>query len=182
MRLEKNFLPALILAVAAGAACSSESSNGNAANPNTARSNGPGKNGNVAINAANQQTANINAVTPTIVDTNSNRPTNQLRESTLIAQPAPDNSTFTSTMDKDGTFMEVREFKSDPLIAKVVRKIYVDKSKYFVHLKSGKVVEAPADKMNNFRGLAPANILEAIGLNRPAAPANVTREMKMKEQ
>ncbi len=176
MKLEKRIFAAILLAVA-GSACSSEP-----ADTNVSRSNVPPKNQNVASNVANQQTANKNSVTPTIVDTNANRPTNQLRESTLIAQPAPDNSTFTSTMDKDGTFMEVREFKSDPLIAKVVRKLYVDKSKYFVHLKSGKIVEAPADKMNNFRVLAPANFLDAIGVKPATAPANVTRDMNLKKE
>lgn len=90
--------------------------------------------------------------------------TSTLKESTLAAVPAPDNSTFTSTMDKDGNFMEVRVFKDEPDIKKVERKVIGRNSKYLVYLRNRKVVEANAEKMTGFRSLAPANILDAIGM------------------
>ncbi len=180
MKFKSIILLAAILAAVLVTACSSDSGNSEAPKSNT-----PTKNSNVNVSVPNQPDANANSGnTVTVVNSNANRPTNQLREPTLAAKPAPDNSTFTSTMDKDGTFIEVREFKDNPSIIKVVRKMYVDKSKYFVYLKSGKVVEAPADKMKDFRVIAPSNILEAIGMKPATAPvnANVTREMKMKQQ
>ncbi len=82
---------------------------------------------------------------------------------------APDDSTFRSEMDKSGNFKEIREFRNNPYIGKVERKILGADSKYYVYLKNGKVVEAPADKMANFRALAPSNILEIIGVKPPAA-------------
>lgn len=177
MKFESFILFVALFAAVGCGACSSDS-----ANVNASTTNAPAKNSNVVVNVPNQPDSNVNSGnTVTVVNSNANRPGNQLREPTLAAKPAPDNSTFTSTMDKDGTFIEVREFKDNPSIVKVVRKMYVDKSRYFVHLKSGKVVEAPADQMKDFRVLAPANILEAIGMKPATAPANVTREMKLKQ-
>jgi PBP1b-binding outer membrane lipoprotein LpoB len=106
-------------------------------------------------------------------------PTSNLKESTLAAVPAPDNSTFTSTMDKEGNFMEVREFKNDPVIKKVERKVLGRNSKYLVYLKNGKVVEANAEKMTGFRSLAPANILDAIGMLSKPDASPVRNESKV---
>ncbi|MBK8811696.1 MAG: hypothetical protein IPN69_13315 [Acidobacteria bacterium] len=97
----------------------------------------------------------------------------------MAAIPAPDESTFTSTMDKSGNFIEVREFKNHPRLLKVERKILGRDSKYSVYFKNGKVVEAPAAKMENFRSLSPVTILEAIGIKvTPETP----KDPELKDQ
>jgi PBP1b-binding outer membrane lipoprotein LpoB len=76
---------------------------------------------------------------------------------------APDDSIITSgSRGKD--FLETRTFKSDPTIAKVEKIMDGKTTKYKVYLKNGKVVDAPADKMTEFAAMAPANILDAIGM------------------
>lgn len=104
-----------------------------------------------------------------------------LKTSTLAAVPAPDNSTFTSAMDKDGNFMEIRVFKEHPMLVKVERKIIGKQSVYKVFLKNGKILEAPADKMNNFRNLAPENILDAVGLLNQTNTNSKTKPTEKKE-
>lgn len=96
--------------------------------------------------------------------------------------PAPDNSTLKSEMLKDGSAREVREFKDDPMIIKVERRISSEKTRYFVYLKNGKVVEAPAEKMNDYRILAPANILDIIGIKPPAPNSANTGPQSVKQK
>jgi hypothetical protein len=102
-------------------------------------------------------------------------PVSQPNNLPIGTRPAPDDSTFSATMNKQGNPVETRVFNSHPLLAKVERTIIGRDSKYRVFLKNGKILEAPAEKMNNFSALAPENILDAIGLE-PAAEA--VREAK----
>ena len=122
---------------------------------------------------------NSNSVSPSNVDSDASNSRRELKSSTMAAIPAPDESTFTSTMDKSGNFIEVREFKNHPRLLKVERKILGRDSKYSVFLKNGKVVEAPAAKMENFRSLSPVTILEAIGIKvTPETP----KDPELKDQ
>ena len=88
-------------------------------------------------------------------------------------RPAPDDSVIVTTMNRQGNPVETRTFNRHPLLAKV-EKITIGKDpQYKVYLRSGKVLNAPVDKMENFRALAPENILDAVGqLPKPAADAN----------
>ena len=91
---------------------------------------------------------------------------------------APDDSVLTSA-SRGMDFVETRTFKNDPVLAKVEKIMDGKTTKYKVFLKSGKVVDAPADKMNNYTALAPANILDAIGMQpKPQTNAPTQTEEK----
>jgi hypothetical protein len=84
---------------------------------------------------------------------------------------APDESTVTvGSRGKD--FVETRTFKNHATLAKVEKVMDGKTTEYKVFLKNGKVLDAPADKMNNFTALAPENILDAVGQlpKLPSAP------------
>jgi len=86
-------------------------------------------------------------------------------------RPASDNSQVASTMDKEGTPIETRTFKSHPILLKTER-IYTDiqNPNGRVYLKNGKIVELPPDPSINL-SIAPANeILKAIGNASNVAP------------
>lgn len=76
---------------------------------------------------------------------------------------APDDSIISSG-SRGRDFVEIRTFKSHPTLSKVEKIMDGKTTKYKVYLKSGKVVDAPADKMSNYAALAPESILEAIGM------------------
>ncbi|MBS1796523.1 MAG: hypothetical protein JSS81_22005 [Acidobacteria bacterium] len=76
---------------------------------------------------------------------------------------APDDSIISSG-SRGQDFFEMRTFKNHPTIAKVEKLMDGKTTKYKVYLKNGKVVDAPADKMENFAAMAPQNILDAIGM------------------
>jgi hypothetical protein len=86
-------------------------------------------------------------------------------------RPAPDDSTFNSTMNAKGQFVETRTFKSHPQLAKVER-VFVtpNEKKIFVYLKNGKVIEVADEKLPTFQATVPGTILQAAGvqLNQPA--------------
>ena len=126
---------------------------------------------NVDPNAFNATTANIRQV-------NVNAPSNTIP---LAGRTAPDDSIFYSTMNKKGEPMEIRVFNSDPVIARVERTISGKESSYKVFLKNGRTVDAPADKMANFAAIAPANILEAIGMGPKPQPGNNSGKGKQPE-
>jgi len=86
-------------------------------------------------------------------------------------RPASDNSQVASTMNKEGTPIETRTFKSHPILLKTER-IYTDiqNPNGRVYLKNGKIVELPPDPSINL-SIAPANeILKAIGNASNVAP------------
>jgi hypothetical protein len=88
---------------------------------------------------------------------------------------APDDSVISSgSRGKD--FVETRTFKSHDVLNKVEKIMDGKTTKYKVYLKNGKVVDAPAEKMNNFAAMAPVSILEVIGLAPKTQPA--TEEKK----
>jgi hypothetical protein len=84
---------------------------------------------------------------------------------------APFDSTVMTTMNKDNQFLEVREFKKDPIILKIERLQELKKIK--LYLKSGKVVEMPFDKGSVvFINGSPGDLLTAAGIKPPATPPN----------
>lgn len=77
----------------------------------------------------------------------------------------PYNSTITTTMNKQNEFLEVREFKDDPMLLKVER--LQQRQKITVYLKNGKIVNMPYEKNELFITASPAEILTAAGITPP---------------
>lgn len=109
---------------------------------------------NVDPNVFNQSGLNIKQV---------NRPVNT--NQSLTTRIAPDDSVFTVSMNKDGVPIETRTFNSHPILAKVEKQFLGKEIKYKVYLRNGKVLEGPADKLENYRVMGPGNILEAVGID-----------------
>jgi hypothetical protein len=94
---------------------------------------------------------------------------------------APDDSYITSG-SRGNDFFETRIFKSDPVLAKVEKIMDGKTTKYKVYLKNGKVLDAPAEKMSNMDALAPASILDAVGMTPKPPPATAPNPEEKKEQ
>lgn len=79
---------------------------------------------------------------------------------------APDDSTFQSSMNAKGQFVEMRTFNNHPQIVKIER-VFVtpNEKKIFIYLKNGKTVEISDDKVQNFQATSPGNILVAAGIS-----------------
>jgi hypothetical protein len=92
---------------------------------------------------------------------------------------APDDS-IVSTGSRGKDFVETRTFKNHALLSKVERIMDGKTTKYKVYLKSGKVLDAPADKMSNYTAMAPNSILEAIGM-KPVIEPNQQMKPEDKE-
>lgn len=85
-------------------------------------------------------------------------------QTTVGTRTAPDDSTFTGTMNSKGQPMEIRTFNNHPTLARV-EKTFLGKSvQYKVFLKNGKVLDADPEKMSNFAAMSPENILEIVGM------------------
>jgi hypothetical protein len=161
----------------------------NACSSSVKQANSNNSNSNPAANSTNQivQTAPANIVAnaeaerrnqevfnqpgnkniPTVVGNLETDKNNEYKE----GRPAPDDSTFNSTMNAKGQFVETRTFKNHPQLAKVER-VFVTPSekKIFVYLKNGKVIEVADEKLPTFQATVPGTILQAAGvkLNQPA--------------
>jgi hypothetical protein len=145
----------------------------------------------VVSNSENVNAQNANANTVVVQEINTNMiPMKGLRNANIDANqinpvmqangnknvkimsneaPAPYDSTVSTTMSKDGKFLETRTFRKDPLIQKVER--IQEEKKVKVYLKNGKVVEVPYDKGSTlFPGGAPQDILTAAGVKSATVP------------
>lgn len=91
------------------------------------------------------------------------------------SRAAPDDSVISSG-SRGKEFLETRTFRSHDVLDKVEKIMDGKTVKYKVYLKNGKVVDAPAEQMNNFAAMAPVNILEVIGIKPKPQPA--TEEKK----
>jgi hypothetical protein len=60
---------------------------------------------------------------------------------------APENSSVTVAMTKDGNFVETRVFRTDRHIAKVVKISNGSRQTAAIYLKNGRYVQVPADKI-----------------------------------
>jgi hypothetical protein len=89
-----------------------------------------------------------------------------------MTYPAPDNSEYSTVMDKNGMPVETRVFRSDPQIRKIVRTwLSVNDKKIAVHLKNGRVIDLPGNKFDEIKSVPVAEIYSAVGLKMPAPPA-----------
>lgn len=81
----------------------------------------------------------------------------------VAAIAAPDNSEVISQMNEKGQPLERRTFKNHPVLAKIER-IDLDNQNIKVYLKSGKIVNLPADQADNFLTARADDILKAVGM------------------
>jgi hypothetical protein len=125
---------------------------------------------NVDPNIFNQTTLNVKQV---------NRPVNT--NQSLTQRIAPDDSVFSASMNKNGMPVETRTFNSHPILAKVEKQFLGKEVKYKVYLRNGKVLEGPADKLENYRVMGPGNILEAVGIDPNLTTKNQSKPSEKKE-
>jgi hypothetical protein len=94
------------------------------------------------------------------------------------SRSAPDDSVISSgSRGKD--FVETRTFKNHAVLDKVEKIMDGKTTKYKVFLKSGKVVDAPAEKLTNFAVTSPEGILDAIGMMpKPQPSTEVKKDQK----
>ena len=152
-------------------ACSSETAKSNVGNENAPNAS------NANVETVQETNANLvpanfgRNITNQPIDSNVKANANQTVKTQLNGAPAPFDSTVTTTMNKEGKFLETRAFKKDPTIIKVER--LQELKKVLVYLKNGKVVEMPFDKASIvFINGSPADILTAAGIKPPATPPN----------
>lgn len=82
-------------------------------------------------------------------------------------KPLPENSELTTSMGKDGSFIEVRKFQEDPDIDRVERILKSPKDiKIKVYLKNGRIYELDDSKLKNFRVDTSTTIMNAIGVKQ----------------
>ena len=77
---------------------------------------------------------------------------------------APDNSVISTAANEEGKPIEIRTFKDNPQLVKVVR-IYTsaDNPTIKVYLKNGKVADLPKGKIENILSASAKEILSAVG-------------------
>lgn len=162
-------------------ACSSTTVETSAKNENV--------NGVVAVKSGDQvaapQTVDANSATTTQGDLQSGVATNRLQskidaakkstepidnaavEAMALknAKPAPENSTFTSFLTDSG--YEIRTFKDNPQLLKVVKIIGAEKSSIKVYLRGGRVVDLTGNAIINLNTVPSSTILAAAGIQPP---------------
>lgn len=87
------------------------------------------------------------------------------------AMPAPDNSEMLTVLNEKGV-VETRTFKSNPLLAKAQRTTVGRNVQIKLFLKNGKVIDVPAEKIENFPADSAAQILQAAGIVAPKPVQN----------
>lgn len=102
------------------------------------------------------------------------------KDNNYKGRPAPDNSTFQSSMNAKGQFLETRTFNNHPQLAKVER--YIAEKKILIYLKNGKIVEVAEDKLPTFQSTVPGTILEAAGVKLNAASPEAMKDGTKIEQ
>ena len=85
-------------------------------------------------------------------------------------KPAPENSTFASFLTDQG--YEVRVFKDNPQLLKVVKTIGSEKSSIKVYLRGGRVVDLTGNAIINLGTVPSSTILAAAGVQPPPPPAS----------
>lgn len=161
----KNFVVILLIAlIATGCSSNQTSTSGNAA-----------QNSNTAVNVPGAENPTLSGAVNGVPNLNPNAfnsPTTVTTPKPYVAKPgelsygqrsAPDESVVSSeSRGKD--FVETRTFKNHETLAKVEKITDGTNTRYKVFLKSGKVLDGPADKLQNFTAMAPASILESVGI------------------
>jgi len=123
--------------------------------------------------------ANANSNIPRIVNANPAANTN-VKPGPMVF-PAPDDSEYSSTMDKSGEAIETRTFHHNPQILKVTRtwKSPTDKT-IEIYLKNGKVIKLPGDQFPNINNLPVAEFLKAAGLQGTQTEQRPAKHDKIK--
>lgn len=163
---------------------------GCSSSPNEPASNS-GPNSNAAVNAPAQNptlSEPINGV-PNLNPNAFNSPTTVTTPKPYVAKPgelpygqrtAPDESVV-SAESRGKDFVETRTFKNHETLAKVEKITDGTTTRFKVFLKSGKVVDGPSEKLQNFASMAPASILDAIGI-ASKAPETSERPAESKKK
>jgi hypothetical protein len=147
-------------------------------------------NSNSTVNANDNQASNSvlvpypaapvnssNGNTLAIINANSAANVNSALKPKMLTYPAPDDSEYSSTMDKSGMAIETRIFHSHPQLIKVTRtwKGVNDKT-ISIYFKSGKIVKLPGDQIPNINSVPASVFLDAAGV-KPVAPHATTANM-----
>jgi hypothetical protein len=77
-------------------------------------------------------------------------------------RPAPDDSTFTSTLTDVGR--ETRTFHKHPQLLKVEKVIEIGKQSIKVYLRNGSVIDLPGEKIPNLSTIPASEILRMAGV------------------
>lgn len=125
----------------------------------------------------------INSNVPAIANANPPTVINPKVPAKQMTFPAPDDSEYSSTMDKSGMAIETRVFHSNPQISKVVRtwKGVNDKT-ISIYLKNGKVIDLPGDKIDNINSQPVSVFLDAAGIKPQSPPPAANGQQKVKPQ
>jgi hypothetical protein len=127
--------------------------------------------------------ANLSAVNGAPLSVGNNNVTVSSPVARPAVQTAPEDSEFTIQLTDVG--IETRTFKNHPQLAKVEKRIEPGKDVIKIHLKNGKVVEVPGDKLGPIKTETTTNILAAAGLKPPAAaapPQSTTKEEAIRKE
>ena len=135
----------------------------------------------IATNVNPANTAGVVPYTPTngtTIDANAANPSNVNQSQVKVVTPsgnvkpmtfpAPDDSEYSSSMDKSGQAIETRVFHKDPLIVKV-QKVWkgVNDQTINIYLKNGKVVKVPGDKWPDIKSQPVQSFYDAAGVKPP---------------
>lgn len=133
------------------------------------------------VNANPANNANIVPLTPTngpVADTATN--TGQANVTVLnpptnpkpMVYSAPDDSEYSTSMDKSGSAIETRTFKNNKYIVKVT-KVWkgVNDKTITIYLKSGKTVNLPGDRFADIKSIPVESFYAAAGIMNPQLPA-----------
>jgi len=106
-------------------------------------------------------TAAKNARMQELRNANTQAATTSPKESTPL--PAPENSEYSVSLGKVG--LETRVFKDHKVINKVEKIIDGKRTADKIYLRSGKVVDVPAEKVENLRIISAAELMDLAGVH-----------------
>jgi hypothetical protein len=97
--------------------------------------------------------------------------------------PAPDNSSVSTTMGKDGSFIETRTFTGDKDISKVVRISDGRTQTVNIYLKSGRTVSVDPSKIKMMTSVPISTFKDLAGIKPPPPPKYTEKELeKMRKE
>lgn len=92
--------------------------------------------------------------------------------------PAPDNSSVSTTMGKDGSFIETRTFTADKDISKVVRVSDGRSQKVTIFLKSGRTVAVDPANIKMMTSVPISTFKDLAGIKPPPPPKLTEKELE----
>lgn len=166
----------MVAAVAClGLGCSGSADSGEANKPE-ARSQQPAAN----VPAAAPNSTVANALPPSVAQ----RLNNKLAQDAPVSgtppspsfQPAAEDSEIATTMGPNGSFVEIRVFKSHPQLAKVEATWLDARTKALkIYLRDGRIVDKTSDRIPNLKQTTAAELLALAGVKvSQAAPPGAT--------